>query len=449
MVQSGYAATGDHHHVAYWVDGAGEDVLSLAGTLFSVDVLAEQARAVRFFNRLAGFCRLVRYDYRGVGRSDPVDVGAPASVDAMVGDALAVLDALEVERLTVMSEGGLFSHVAFGLAAAAPERVASLVLVNPTARLIETDGYPEGLAVAMVEGYLRDNSSPAQEWVDPDDGLDEIARMVPSLSDDLAFRDWWVSASRRSASPATAKTILAALTSADSRSLLGALRVPTVVLHRHSGSMVPLPQGRFVADRIAGAQLIELPVADDVVWGAAADTVADHVEEFTTGRRRGRSERVVVTVLFTDIVDSTSVAAALGDREWSARLEMHDAIVRRELARFDGREIKTTGDGFVAAFESPTQAVRAADAIGRAAARARMDVRAGLHTGECERRADDLAGFAIHLASRVAGQAGPREVLVSRTVRDLVAGSELRFADRGEHELKGVPEPWKLFALEE
>jgi class 3 adenylate cyclase len=447
-VVSGYASSGDRH-IAYRVDGTGPDLLGLAGTLFSVDVLAEQPRAESYYRRLAAFCRLIRYDYRGVGRSDPVDVGVRLSVDAMVDDALSVLDTLEVDRATVMSEGGVFTHIAFRLAAKSPDRVASLVLVNPTARVVEAEGYVQGHPVARVEGYIDENIDPAREWVHPEVEQDEIALMVPSLKDDLAFRDWWVSAAQRSASPATAKTILSALMMSDSRSLLETLNVPTLVLHRRAGEMVPITQGRFVADHIPGARMIELPVADDVVWAIGADTVVDHVEDFMTGRRSGRSERVVLTVLFTDIVDSTRTAAALGDREWRARLETHDSIVRRELARFDGHEVNTTGDGFLATFDSPTQAVRAADAIGRAAQRAGVDVRTGMHTGECERRGNDLMGVAVHLASRVAAKAGAREVLVSRTVRDLVAGSGIRFVDRGEYELKGIPERIQLFALEE
>jgi class 3 adenylate cyclase len=321
------------------------------------------------------------------------------------------------------------------------------VLVNPTARIVEADDYPEGHPVAMIDSYLAENIDPAAEWLDAENGEDELMLLVPSLAGDQAFRSWWTSAGQRSASPATAQAVLGALMRADSRALLPTIETPTLVLHPKDGRITPLAQGRHVTDHLRDARLVELPGGDQVIWAGDADAVLDHVEELLTGRRGGRVHRVLTTVLFTDIVDSTRTAATLGDRAWRSRLETHDALVRRELARFGGREVNTTGDGFVAAFDSPTQAVLAAASISRAAADAQVDVRAGLHTGECELRGEDLAGIAVHIASRVAGAAGAHEVLVSRTVRDLVGGSDLRFADRGEHDLKGVPERWQLFAL--
>ena len=224
--------------------------------------------------------------------------------------------------------------------------------------------------------------------------------------------------------------------------------VPTLVLHSRDNRSYPSATRHYLAEHIADARLVELPGSDSSMWGELADVAVDEIEEFITGRRSGAIERVLTTVLFTDIVDSTAQAAELGDRAWNARLEQHDAIVRRELARFGGREVNTTGDGFVASFDSPTQAVRCAHAIVAASADAGIRVRTGLHTGECERRGDDLAGLAVHIAARVAAAADAGDVLVSRTVRDLVGGSESRFVDRGEHELKGVPERWQLFALE-
>ncbi len=223
------------------------------------------------------------------------------------------------------------------------------------------------------------------------------------------------------------------------------MSTPTLVIHRGDNLFAPVACGRYLGERIDGAQYVELPGGDDPPWAGDADTLLDEVEDFLTGRRSGSGERVLATVLFTDIVDSTRQAAILGDAAWRGRLENHDAIVRRELRRYGGREVNTTGDGFLAAFDRPTQAVRCARAIveGSAGA-AQLEVRAGIHTGECERRGDDLAGLAVHIAARVAASASGGEVMVSRTVRDLVGGSELGFADRGEHELKGVPERWQL-----
>jgi class 3 adenylate cyclase len=434
-------------HLAYRVEGSGPDVLVIGGTLLSLDVLDEEPRAAAYVRRLASFARVIRYDLRGVGRSDPVSLGVDLSIDDMVSDARAVLDAVGSEQVAVLAEGGGTSNVALRLAASEPARVRALVLLNTTARLLQDDDYLQGWSASLADSYLQDNIDPGQEWRHPDAEGDDVAMLLPSLADDKAFRSWWDQAGQRSASPGTARAVLGAVVRCDSRALLSSIAVPTLVLHAREGRVTPLEQGRYVAEHVPGARLVELPGGDQVVWATDADPVLDHVEEFLTGQRTGRAERVLTTVLFTDIVDSTRVAAALGDRTWRRHLEAHDRLVRRELVRFGGREVNTTGDGFVAAFDSPTQAVLAAAAISRAAAEAGIDVRAGLHTGECERRGDDLAGIAVHLASRVAATAGPREVLVSRTVRDLVGGSELSFEDRGEHELKGVPENWRLFAL--
>jgi class 3 adenylate cyclase len=446
--QTGYASNGGVH-LAYRVEGSGPDLLVIAGTLISLDVLDEQPRAAAYLRRLTSFCRTIRYDLRGVGRSDPVSLGTDLNVDDMVADARAVLDAVGTEQVAVLAEGGGLSTVALRLAVTEPTRVRALVLVNTTARLLEDIDYP-GVPASLVDDYLHDNIDPANDWRHPDaDDEDggEVATLLPSLAADKAFRTWWDQAGQRSASPGTARAVLGAVLRCDSRLLLSEICGPALVLHAREGRITPVEQGRYVADHIAGARFVELPGGDQVVWATNADPLLDQVEEFLTGRRTGRVERVLTTVLFTDIVDSTQTAAVLGDRAWRDRLEIHDALVRRELARFGGREVNTTGDGFVASFDSPTQAVLAAASISRAAAEVGIDVRGGLHTGECERRGDDLAGIAVHLASRVAATAGAREVLVSRTVRDLVSGSDLRFEGRGEHDLKGVPERWQLFAL--
>jgi class 3 adenylate cyclase len=236
---------------------------------------------------------------------------------------------------------------------------------------------------------------------------------------------------------------------ADVRHRLAEITVPTLVIHRRDNRFVPIARGRYVADHIPDARFVELEGDDHAPWTRGADEIVDEIEEFLTGRRSGGGERVLATVLFTDIVDSTGRAAAMGDAAWHAYLDVHDAIVRAELSRYAGREVNTTGDGFVAAFDSPTQAVRCAYSIVNASAAEGIAIRAGLHTGECERRGNDLAGLAVHIAARVAALAASGEVLVSRTVRDLVGGSGLGFVDRGDYVLKGVPESWQLFALSE
>ena len=435
-------------HVAYRAEGDGVDILRVPGNMLAMDVLAEEPHVARYLRRLGGLGRLIQFDFRGIGRSDPVDAGTELTVEMLAHDALAVLDALEVGAAHVVCEGGSFAAVGIRLAATAPERVSSLVLANSTARTLVADDYPQGHPRERIERFLEENIDPEQHWVDPDANVDDVALTAPSLAHDDAYRQWWVAAGRRSASPATARPVLGMFVRADVRNLCAAITAPTLVLQARHNLMTPARHGRWIADNIPAARYVEMPGADQTIWGDGVDRYLDEIEELITGRRGGAVERVLTTVLFTDIVDSTAQAAALGDRAWRARLEQHDAVVRRELARFGGREVNTTGDGFVAAFDSPTQAVRAADAIVAGSAGEQLSVRTGLHTGECERRGDDLAGLAVHIAARVAATARPGDVLVSRTVRDLVAGSELRFTDRGEHELKGVPERWQLFALE-
>ncbi|MDQ1476669.1 MAG: hypothetical protein QOE62_1898 [Actinomycetota bacterium] len=443
-VTSGYAKNGGAH-IAYSVSGVGPiDVLGLSAYTLATDSLAEEPHAAGYERRLASFCRLVRFDSRGIGLSDPVDVVAGITLADIARDALAVLDTIGVARATLLADDGGVP-IALTLATMAPERVDRLILVNGYARMMNDDDYPHGHPPGLVMSFLETNTDPDAEW--RFDGGDDRAVMAPSLKNDAAFGEWWVRASRRGASPATALALLRATALADVRKLLPRVGAPTLVIHRRDNVFTPVGCGRYLGENIAGAKYVELPGADQVPWSGDGNAILDEVEEFLTGQRTGSGERVLATVLFTDIVDSTRLAAAMGDQAWRARLENHDAIVRTELRRYGGREVNTTGDGFLAAFESPTQAVRCARAIVDAAG-AQVEVRTGVHTGECERRGNDLAGLAVHIAARVAAAAGPGEVFVSRTVRDLVGGSDARFADRGEYELKGVPERWQLFALE-
>ena len=310
------------------------------------------------------------------------------------------------------------------------------------AAVVVSHGHPREL----VETFLEQNMDPDESWTLADD--DDLTLIAPSMAGDAQFRAWWVRASARGASPASARAVVGVASRADVRDRLAELTVPTLVIHRGDDVFVPVGLGRYLGEHIPGARYVELPGADHAPWTGGADEIVDEIEEFLTGHRSGRGERTLTTVVFTDIVDSTGRAAALGDAAWRAYLDAHDAIVRSELRRYAGREVNTTGDGFLGAFESPTQAVRCAHAIVTSSVANGIAVRVGAHTGECERRGGDLAGLTVHIAARVAALAASGEVLVSRTVRDLVAGSGLRFVDRGEHELKGVPESWQLFALE-
>ena len=439
----GYARSGGAH-IAYSVMGAGPaDVLYVSTFTLSIDSLDEEPHAAHYFRRLASFARLIRFDVRGVGLSDPIDPADPPTPASAARDMEAVLDACDVDRAAVVSENGI---PAIEFAATRPERLSALVILNGYARVVAGDDYPYGHPRGLLENFLEQNMDPDEQW--SVDGEDDVSFVAPSMRDDAQFRSWWTRASRRGASPASARTIVGMATFADVRARLPEVTAPTLVLHRRRNLFVPVACGRYLGEHIAGTRYVELPGADHAPFTGGADEIVDEIEDFLTGRRSAGGERVLASVLFTDIVGSTGRAAALGDTAWHAYLDAHDAIVRTELVRYGGREVNTTGDGFLAAFESPTQAVRCAHAIVLASAAHDIAIRAGVHTGECERRGDDLAGLTVHIAARVAALAAGGEVLVSRTVRDLVTGSDLRFVDRGEHTLKGVPESWQLFALD-
>ena len=440
-----YARRGDCH-LAYETLGEGPpDVLHLSSFLLAIDTLDEEPHVARYYRRLASFARVIHYDPRGIGRSDPLDSVHPNTVTTAVDDALAVLDAAGSERAAVVvwSGGG---PIGIELAARHPDRVSALVLGDTYARLAAADDYPDGVTPEIIELFLRDNPDPDAEW--SIGGSDDMMLFAPTMANNVRFRDWMQRTSRRSASPASARSYLTMTSRADVRDLLPQIQVPTLVLHRTRNRFTPPALGRYLAEHIPGATLVMVPGRDQITWSADQDPLLDEIEEFLTGHRHGSADRVLTTVLFTDIVDSTQRAAGMGDSAWRGELDAHDAIVRAELDRFGGREVNTTGDGFVAAFDVPTAAVRGALAIVRSAQAAGFSLRAGVHTGECERRGDDLAGLAVHIAARVAAHAGAHEVLVSRTVSDVVAGSGLVMESRGEHDLKGLDQRWELFAVQ-
>jgi len=442
VAETCYAQTKDGLHIAYQVQGTGPlDVIELGnGTLFSIDAAAEQPRWQAYVDRLASFSRLIRFDLRGIGLSDPLGSSDPPTVEQWAGDTLAVLDAERATETAVLGVGfeGL---AALLLTATHPERVRALVLVNGYACLIRSEDYPFGVPAGVLERFKEALVEPGPS------GADDLPLMAPSLASDDSFAAWWRRAGHRGASPSTARAVWRAA-EADLRASLGAVRVPTLVLHSRDNQFCRAGHGRYLADRIAGARYVELDGADHVPWAGDAD-FAGEIEEFLTGTRQlAPSARLLATVLLTDIVDSTEQATALGDRAWTNRLALHDRTVDRQLARFGGHLVKRTGDGVLATFDGPARAVQGATAIRDAIRQLGFDIRAGLHTGEIELRGDDIGGMAVNIAARVSALARPGEVLVSRTVTDLVTGSELRFNDRGEHVLKGVPGTWQLFAAE-
>ena len=326
-------------------------------------------------------------------------------------------------------------------AASYPGRVSHLVLYGTYAKMTQSEDYPDGLPREVLDGFLA--------WVQTKWGSPSLlAAWAPSLTGDEEAARRWRRLIRSGTSPAAAAALIRMYYDIDVRPALSAISAPTLILQRADDRVVPAPMARALARDLPGARYVELPGADHLAWTEDPDTVLDEIEEFVTGTRREREpERMLATVLFTDIVGSTERASAAGDRSWRALLERHDELTRRELKRHRGREIKHMGDGFFAAFDGPARAVQCAAAITHGARPLGLEVRAGVHTGECEVRDGDLAGMAVHIGARVGASAAPGEVLVSSTVRDLVVGSDLRFEERGTRELKGVPGEWRLFAL--
>jgi class 3 adenylate cyclase len=445
-----YAVRGDAH-VGYQVWGTVEgpdtvDVLEFgSGLMISIDETGDEPNWLRYTERLAGFCRLIRFDAGGLGLSDPFAAGVMPSIEGWAGDALAVMDAAGCDKAAVLGPvGGAMG--AIWLAAHHPERVSSLVFVNGTARVGWAEDYPIGLSDAVIGGVRAQAPSESVEaaGVPPD-----ITNFVPSLAHRVGFQEWWGRAARRGASPATARAWNLVMFATDVRTHLAAIRCPALVLSRVDTVSTMVEHGRYLAERIDGARFVTFAGPDLVPWAGEFDSIVDEIEEFVTGRRAAHAAtRMLATVLFTDIVDSTGRAAAVGDHQWRATLDEFDLNVDRLLTRHDGVLVKNTGDGILARFTTPAQAVRCAASMVASARNYGLELRAGLHAGEVELRGDDIGGLAVHIASRVSSMAGPGEVLVTGTVRDLVVGSGIVFDDRGRHNLKGVPDEWQVLAVE-
>jgi class 3 adenylate cyclase/pimeloyl-ACP methyl ester carboxylesterase len=426
-----YAKSGDIH-IAYQVVGNGPlDLVQVPGAVTNLELAWENPRQAYYRRRLAAFSRLICFDKRGTGLSDRVS--GIATLEERMDDVRAVMDAVGSERAVIfgVSEGGSMSLL---FAATYPERTRALVLYSAFAKypgLVRAPGQLEA-AIAHIERNWGTGVS--------------LRRMAPSLADDPKAVRAWARFERLSASPAAVIGLRQMNWDIDIRHVLPTIRVPTLVLHRSGDRAISVEAGRYIAAHIAGAKYAELPGIDHFPFVGDSDRIVDEIEEFLTGaRHEAEPDRVLATVLFTDIVDSTRRAAALGDREWRAVLDRHDQVVREHLARFRGREVKNLGDGFLATFDGPARAVRCAAAIARDVRPFGIAVRSGLHTGEIELKRDDIGGIAVHIAARVADRAEPGESLVSSTVRDLVAGSGLRFADRGFQPLRGLPEDVHLY----
>jgi class 3 adenylate cyclase len=437
-----YARSGDAH-IAYQVLGdSGPDLLYLSSGTISIDSIDEEPGFARFHRGLASFSRLIRMDLRGVGLSDPIDPSVPPSLEQWVGDALAVLDAAGSERAALCGadEGAL---VAMLTAATHPTRTAALILLNAYPRLLRDVDYLHGVPNEFLDRFAQ--SVLAEEGSDAT--FADLEVFVPAVADDPRFRQWWQRAGNRGASPATARALAQTRFHTDLRPVLPAIQAPTLVVHRKGNRAALVGHGRYLAEHIPGARYAELPGDEHLPYVGDSDTIVAEIEEFLTGMRRVESDRVLATILFCDIVDSTDLVSELGDRRWHDLLDAYYGMIRRQLDRFAGREINTTGDGFLATFDGPARAIRCGQAIRDGSRQLGIDVRVGLHTGEVETMGDDIGGLAVHIGERVCASAGPGEVLASRTVVDLVAGSGITFSDRGERELKGMPVRWQLYAV--
>lgn len=432
-------------NIAYQVFGGGPiDLVYIPGFVSNIDEMWQWGPYARFLRGLAAFARVIVLDKRGTGLSDRVPIEQLPTLEQRMDDVRAVMDAAGSAQAAFFghSEGSFMSLL---FAATYPERTRALVTYGAFAKRMRSDDYPWAPTaeerVAAWEGAAR-------TWGTPE-GTREFAQGVAhELAGDEAFLRWLARYLRAAASPAAASALLRMNSFIDVRHLLGAIRVPTLLLHGLADKDVRVEEGRWMAARIPGARLVEIPEASHVFWSLGADDILAEIQSFLTGARpEHEHDRFLASVLFTDIVDGTRKAAELGDRRWQHLLEEHHGLVRRELGQFRGREIDTAGDGFFVTFDGPGRAIRCAAAVRDGVRRLGVEIRAGIHTGECQEIAGKVGGIAVIIGARVKEQAGPSEVLASSTVRDLVSGSGIEFADIGARALKGVPGEWHLYRV--
>ncbi len=425
-------------NVAYSVAGDGPlDLVMVPGFVSHLEGALGQPQIARPFGRLASFARVIVFDKPGTGLSDPAD--GPTTLEERMEDLTAVLDAAESERAALfgISEGSLMCAL---FAASHPDRTRALVMYGSYAKGIADEDYPWApqqmqvdLGAEMIE----------EEW-----GTGVMLDVyAPSMLGDEEFARWWAQYQRQSASPGMAKAAAILAAEVDIREVLPAISAPTLVVHRKGDSLWPIEGARYIAEHIPGAELAEIEGDDHFPFAGDAEELISTIEQFLTGQQHEPDpERQLLTVLFTDIVDSTKQGAELGDSRWRELLERHDEVVREQLDRYRGREVKATGDGFLATFDGPARSIECARTIATAVQPLGIEVRAGLHTGECEIRGDDIAGITVNIGARISALAPAGEVLVSGTVKDLVVGSEIEFEPQGSQALKGVPGEWPVFS---
>ena len=442
MPQTRYAQAPDGVSIAYQVLGDGpRDLVWVPGWVSHLEAAWEEPTLARFFERLASFSRLILFDKRGTGMSDRGSVSELPTLETRMSDVLAVCDAVGSDRAALLgvSEGAPMCAL---FAATYPGRTTAIILFGGYARRLEAPDYPIGSSLEAREAFHEEI---ARDWGGPV-GLDIRA---PSRIHDERFRANWARYLRMGASPAAVLALTRMNAEIDVRPILESIRVPTLVVHRSGDRTIPVEAGRYLAEHIPKASLVEVPGDDHLPWIGDPDRVLGEIEEFLTGvRHHAEPDRVLATVLFTDIVGSTKRAAELGDKAWGELLHAHHAVVREQLARYGGHEMGTAGDGFLATFDGPARAARCGLAIASAVRQLGLEIRAGLHTGEVEQTPDGgIRGLAVHIGARIGALAKPGEVLASRTVKDLVVGSGLVFEDRGAATLRGVPDEWQLYAV--
>lgn len=437
-----YARSADGTNIGYAVYSEGAQDLLFArgiGTNLAVD-FREDPGVVRWFDRLAAIGRLIAYDQRGAGTSDPVAVNDLPTVERVAEDMECVLDAAGSECAALVATTSL-GPAAMLLAATKPTRVSSLILYGTYARMKAAPDYPTGLPADVLDRFV---SFSAEEW-----GSGAMLQILaPSHANNAPYRERFARLEKRVISPAQSAILGRIGVEYDVRHVLGSISSPTLVIHRTGDRFVGVGHGRYLAEHIPGARLVELEGDDHFYYTGDVDAVLDPIEEFVTGGRRAPlGTRVLTTVLFTDLVGSTQLACDLGDERWRALLDRHDVVAARQLDRFGGRLVKSTGDGLMATFDGPAKAVLCACAIRDAVQLLGLDARAGVHTGEVELRGEDIGGIGVHIAARIAGEAGAGEVWTSRTVREVSTGSGINFEAQGPRTLKGVGEPWELYRV--
>jgi class 3 adenylate cyclase len=436
-----YAKTVDGVHIAYSVVGAGPiDLVWAPGTVSHVEVYWEEPGLARFMGRLASFSRVMLFDKRGTGMSDYATEAA--TLEERMDDIRSVMDACESERAVLFgpSEGAPLCAV---FAATYPERTVGVILYGGYAKGLPAEDYPWA---PTREEQLAEMSRDEDSWGAWTD--EYFLDFAPSMAGDARFFGWLRKLFRIGASPGASRALAMMNMEVDVTNVLPAIRVPALVLHRTGDRICKVEEGRYLAERIPGARYIELPGEDHIPWVGDSDSIIREIETFATQTwREVEPDRVLATVMFTDIVGSTAKAATLGDSGWKDLLGEHHARIRTQLSRFRGTELDTAGDGFFAVFDGPARAINCAKSIHRALAEIGLEARIGVHCGECERMDGKVGGLAVHVGARVASLAGPGHVLVSQTVKDLTAGSGLTFEDAGEHELKGIPDRWHLYRV--